>query len=160
MNTNEFNDFLEDLDIDDNKPKQFSDNDRLELLEIDNSASEYIQNLAFKKVYYGDDDYGETSYEIVPIEKIVGLNNRLGNETNWLELLFSLHKQRNFELYKSHENFEKYINNLNEECEVLPHLLLVNREYYISGDGKHRLTIAKCIGLEKCPAIVSTLKQS
>ena len=56
-------------------------------------------------------------------------------------------------------DFEKYVKNLDKNCDDLPHVLHNDEKYFIDRNGKHRLTFAKCIGLKYFPAIVTYLKK-
>jgi hypothetical protein len=160
MDTSGIVKLMNELDTGDNKPKEFSDNDRMKLLEIDVPTAENIKRLDFKRTNFDKADYGEAAYKVIPLRDLVGINNRAYRANNWLELLFDLSKPRTFELYKSRDNFQRYINSLNEGSVTLPDVLYVNGSYYICGDGKHRLTIAKCIGLDNVLATVTTIRVS
>lgn len=137
--------------------EDYSDEERMTLLEIDNSAADRLRCLDFEKVNFDDGDFGETTYQVIELVNLVGIN-RTDNVNDWLGLLFALHKQINFYLYTSRQNFEGYVEQLNLNCTDLPNVIGFKGKYYINAGGKHRLTIAKCIGLEFFPVTVTMLK--
>ncbi len=150
--------FLKNFNFGSDTLKEYSDVDRLELLGIDDSSAEEIKKLEFKKVNFDENDYEETiEFKIIQLDTLVGIN-RNDNVCNWIELLFSLHKKRNFDIF-NRDSFEKYVKNLDKNCDDLPHVLHNDEKYFIDRNGKHRLTFAKCIGLKYFPAIVTYLKK-
>ena len=149
-------DLINKLNITNNKQKEYCDEDRLRLLGIDDSMAEKIRDMKFIRTDNDEGEYGETYYAVISIDKLVGINGRVEVDS-WLALLFKLHKKRNFDLFGSRDNFKSYVNNLNKACDDLPHVLDVGGEYVVNGNGKHRLTIAKCIGINQFPVIVTTL---
>lgn len=152
------NDMMNELGITKGEQKKYSNEDRQKLLDIDDSTAKKIRNMKFERTNYDESDYGETHYDVIPMDMLTGIN-RQDEIGDWLELLFKLHKKINFELYISRDNFISYVKNLNEERDDLPHVLHIDDGYVVNGNGKHRLTIAKCIGVEQFPVLVTTLKK-
>lgn len=136
----------------------YSDEDRLNLLSIDDVAKENIKKLTFEKVNFDDSDcYKDNNYGVIKLDDLIGIN-RQDNVNNWLELLFSLHRTKNFSIYHNRDNFSRYVDSLNDNDIDLPHVLDIQGKYFIFHGGKHRLTIAKCIGLETFPVLIKKLK--
>jgi len=152
-------DLMNELGITKGEQKKYSDKDRLQLLYIDDSTAMKIRKMKFERTDYDESDHGETYYDVISIDKLVGIN-RQDEVGNWLELLFKLHKKRHFDLFKSQDTFKSYVKDLNEACDDLPHVLDIGGEYVVNGNGKHRLTIAKCIGVNQFPVIVTTLNNT
>ncbi len=74
------------------------------------------------------------------------------DEDNWLGGLKSLRKMYIFERFGGFESFNEVLNGKNN-VDGLPEVTEHKGEYYISGDGRHRLTIAKCIGIDTAKVI-------
>lgn len=134
------------------KEKEWTNEERLELLSIDNEKQENIKNLDFKKIDIDREEYNHIQAKKIEIKKLQGIN-RTVESNNWLELLFELHKLHNFDKFKA-SDFIKYISQLSTECTDLPEVIEYQGEFYIDGNGKHRLTIAKCLGIKHCLVIV------
>ncbi|WP_312652944.1 hypothetical protein [Aminipila sp.] len=99
--------------------------------------------------------------KIIDLDKLVGWyrTDSIG-KSNWLECLLGLHKQINFDLYKNKEEFEKFLYSIKycDELYGLPEVIEYEGEYFIGGNGKHRLTIAKCVGIKAVPVIVTKIE--
>ncbi|MCS0539974.1 hypothetical protein NXY55_08180 [Aeromonas veronii] len=134
--------------------REWSNEERLKLLSIDNDKQETIKKLLFKKVSYDDKYKSNTGFKVIKITSLVGIN-RNERVDDWLELLFDLHKKNIFNNYKDRDTFINYVLGLNSTSEDLPHVLAVGNKYYIDGNGKHRLTIAKCLEIDEFPVFVS-----
>ncbi|BDH60690.1 hypothetical protein MTP04_08200 [Lysinibacillus sp. PLM2] len=63
-----------------------------------------------------------------------------------------VYKGINFTKFKNKEQFEQFI--LSDPYIGHPLVTVLNNKYYIQGEGKHRLTIAKCLGLKKAKVVV------
>ena len=99
--------------------------------------------------------------KIIDVDKVVGAYRPI-SPTSWLELLDYkyCHKNRNFELFEMYgvEAFKKtLLNNSSEPTDGYPEVYEYNGEYYIAGNGLHRLTIAKCIGNIRAIAFVKKI---
>lgn len=103
-----------------------------------------------KYIPFPDIEYKELRIEEkqeIRLDELVGLNRSDAHQfENWLEVLDSLHKMRNFNEYKK-EQFEKIILDP-PTIDNTPQVIKFGNNYYIDGEGKHRLTMAKCLGLE------------
>ncbi|WP_039046298.1 hypothetical protein [Plesiomonas shigelloides] len=152
-------DLYKEIGLDRNKPREWSNEARLELLSIDLTKRQKIINFTFERVNYDDINIKSIGFKKIKITDLVGIN-RYDDVENWLELLFKLHKKRNFDTYNGREQFEKYANSLSNENDDCPHVLEVDNKYYIHSNGKHRLTIAKCLELDEFPVFVSKLKDA
>ena len=82
--------------------------------------------------------------ETINVDDVVGVcRNNTAN--TWLLMLYDefCHKNSNFEEF-NYSSFKKLL--LNEPLDGLPIVYEYQNEYYIGGNGLHRLTIAKCLG--------------
>jgi len=121
--------------------------ERLKILQISEEALPALRNLVFEKIDVDDADYPVSTIVVLPVSRIVGLN-RQDPVQNWLECLGKLHRKRNFELFTDRETFERFL--LNEAYpDELPHVIDHDGKYYVSTNGKHRITFAKCLGIER-----------
>jgi len=104
-----------------------------------------LKYIPFPDIEYKESRIEEKQY--IRLDKLVGLNRPDAHQfKNWLEVLDSLHKMRNFNEYNK-EKFEKII--LEPPLiDNTPQVINFENNYYIDGEGKHRLTMAKCLGLE------------
>lgn len=123
---------------------------RISILGLTKERVDILNKLLIKEIDINCDEY-ERKLDYIDINKLVGLNRRIDNVTTWLELLEKLHKMKNFENFDL-KNFKEFILKTNEDDP--PSVLEYGEEYYIDGDGKHRLTIAKCLGIEKAKVVI------
>lgn len=125
---------------------------KIEKLKIPLERVEELENMKCKD--FPDIDCSKKEMVVVEeeinLDKLVGWN-RLDNGKNWLENLGNLHKFINFTMYNEKEEFENF---MNKQSYDLPEVIEYQNEYYINGNGKHRLTIAKCVGVTKVKALV------
>lgn len=134
--------------------KSFLPEERLKVLQIDLEDQKKIKDLKFEKIDVDDGQYSNVSFEVIPASEIVGIN-RQDDAGNWIECLFILHKQRNFELFSGREKYENFLLSGTKDSIDLPHVIEHGGKYYVAGNGKHRITFAKCLGIEKIPVFVS-----
>lgn len=103
----------------------------------------------------------QTITQTIDLDKLVGWNTGDGRyKANWLECLDCLKKAENFYQATDKKKFEKFITNIGalKKAEIpLPVVIAFEGNYYIDGDGKHRLTIAKALGIKKVPVTVRTI---
>lgn len=85
---------------------------------------------------------------------IVGIN-RQDDVENWIECLLSLHKKRNFDLFSDKSTFEKFLTTVKNDDNDLPHVIEEGGKDFVAGNGKHRITFAKCLGIKTIIARVS-----
>lgn len=130
--------------------------EKLKILEIDTSLKDKIKSIPYEAEYLSADEFDENTKElkIIDLDELVGMcRTDADRVSNWLEALEILvNKGINFSEYKSKEQFEKFI--LSDPYIGYPLVTVLNNKYYIQGEGKHRLTIAKCLGLKKAKVIV------
>jgi len=148
--------FLEDFkkEFPNGERKIFSPEDRLKTLQIDQRDQKRIEELEFGKIDVNNEEYSNTAFAVISVSKIAGIN-RQDNVKNWIECLFGLHKQRNFELFPGREKYEKFLMSGDKDSEDLPHVVEHGGKYYVSENGKHRITFAKCLGIENISVFVS-----
>jgi hypothetical protein len=106
-----------------------------------------------------DDDipYRAVEIEEIDLDSLVGVCRWDADQCkNWINVLNSLHKMRNFMIYDK-ESFQEIITNPPTH-NIQPQVVEIDGELYIDGDGKHRLTMAKCLGLKKSTVLVKHLQ--
>lgn len=156
----DFKDLFKNFGNSDENFKNYSDKDRIKLLDLNDEDVIRIENSKIHKVDYCDNDYEGIRFEEILLDRLVGIN-RGDAADNWLEQLFKLHKQTCFNYIDNGFSFADYAQSLNEESYDLPNVIEDgDGKYYINGGGKHRLTIAKCLQLETFPVRVIKLKSN
>lgn len=139
---------------------KFMNNENIELRNRLNTLGindvERIKNLTYKPLDFSEDELDRNFCDIevgyIEIDKLVGLCRADAQfYNNWLDCLSNLHK-----MYIFHRYNPTYFDNLllNPPTNDLPEVLSLNNEYYILGNGKHRLTIAKCVGFKKAKVVI------
>ncbi len=129
---------------------------RFQLLGIEESVDK-IRGFEFERINYSNEELTIQQYQIIPLERLIGIN-RTDKANNWIEMLLSLHKKNNFKNF-TRDSFQEYVNSLDSDNMDLPEVVEdENGNYFISGGGKHRLTIAKCIGMEFFPVLVRKIE--
>lgn len=121
----------------------YSLEDRVKILGLSQQRVEELNQMKVEQIEL-DDENVRPILKTINLDKLVGLNNRGDEAENWFELLGKLHKMRNFDIFKR-ENFHQVLHS-QYLLDGLPSVVLYQDKYYISGNGKHRLTIGKCLG--------------
>ncbi len=134
-------------------PKWYSLEDRLEKLRIDEVARSRISGMEYKKLWEDDSEYIHSYFKMIELDDLVGINGDT-QSNNWIECLSFLRKQNIFDKFQSKEQFIKYLSSCNAECDDLPRVIEHEAKYYVNGNGRHRLTIAKCLNIKEAPVIV------
>ncbi|MCM3005777.1 hypothetical protein [Priestia koreensis] len=132
--------------------------EKLKILEIDPLLKSKLASMAYKAIYLTDDEFDESKNEL----KVINLIDLVGvcrpdadKVENWLEALDILvYKGISFNRYKGREQFEKFMLDPERWGQWYPVVTYIDDKYYIEGDGKHRLTIAKCVGIKEALVIV------
>jgi hypothetical protein len=134
----------------DRSSSRFTIDEVCEFLMINQESQEQIKDLPFTKIkVYYDDVINEI--KIIPLDELEGVTLReLTNDAyNWLEQLEKI----NFGKIKNYsDSFEEMSKFLKEDAllqtDDLPIVIEYENKYYIE-EGLHRLTIAKCLKIEK-----------
>jgi len=139
-----------------NKIKGFGLDERIQIIGLSQKRVEELEKILVKEIPYNSNIDYEKKLNIIDTDKIVGLARPFWDQT-WLDVLSDkyCHKNRDFELFNA-ENFDDIL--LCEQVDGYPTVVEFENEYYISGNGLHRLTIAKCIGNKKAKVIVEKVK--
>lgn len=130
-------------------------NKKIKLLNLSEKRVAELKEMKYKYCCLNLNDCGNTKIEFIKLENLVG-SCRPNMRHTWYGNLEDLHKMVNFERFLNKENFEIYLKNMSEED--LPDVIEFQDEYYINGNGRHRLTIAKCVGVERIKAVVISVK--
>lgn len=113
---------------------------------------EEFEEIDLKNEYVLDN---ESLVEDFDVDNLCGIIYRGGNHvSNWIEQLDSTTK-----MYLFRDNLINIIDNILRYPNGgdLPTVAMINGKYYIDEfQGKHRLTIAKCIGNKKAPVIINS----
>lgn len=95
------------------------------------------------------EDYLMTQ-EIIDVDKVVGYKSNHA-VSNWYDAIGSkvLHKPETLRKYNpdSPQDFDKFL--ISENINDPPSVIEIDGEYYVYGNGTHRLTIAKVLGGKK-----------
>lgn len=144
------------------KSEVLSDDERLlnkiKYLELSPIDIEHIRNLPFEKPNgnFIDAKQSNLNPQIIDINDIKGTLRHAGDATNWYEYMDKyVNKLTTYESYS--KNKISFHNKLIDPKQYdFPTLVKIENSYYIkeSGDGNHRITIAKCIGASKVAAII------
>ncbi|POC59561.1 hypothetical protein CRN32_04690 [Vibrio vulnificus] len=116
---------------------------KLECLNLSNDIDK-IKGYHFETVWL-EEEFSEVEAKI-NLSELAGINKG-DNYDTWLDSLETLKKQDHFTGFTSIQDFENILVNPNN-IDELPRVILSNGKYYIDGNGRHRLTIAKCLGLD------------
>ncbi len=104
--------------------------------------------------FYNDDELGLPEVIEIELSDLIG-TCRNDNHNNWYELMHGLNKKRHFDLFTSKEELNLRINVKSDD---MPDVIEINGKYYINSNGRHRLTIAKCLGIKTALVMVRRLK--
>lgn len=132
--------------------------EKLKKLKIDPLLKDKLASMPYEAKYLEEDEFDGSKNELITLD----LNNLVGmcrtdadRVNNWLEALEVLvYKGNNFVKYKGKEQFEKFMLDPEQWGQWYPIVTVIDNKYYIEGDGKHRLTIAKCLGIKEAKVIV------
>lgn len=130
---------------------EYTLNDKIKLLGLSSTRVALLNSIKVEDADYNSINIKRSCYAI-DLDKLIGTTRHVGDIT-WLEMLERFcHKGTTFDKYTS-EGFKSFIekNNINVDY---PHVYKKDDKYYIVDDGLHRLTIAKCIGLQRAYCIV------
>lgn len=90
----------------------------------------------------------------IDLEKIMGMAYE-SDYRSWKDSLDKAQRGSNFDRFTTVSNFEDFIKN-SSNTEELPIVIEFNGSYYISDNGRQRITIAKCLGLKDIKVKVHT----
>lgn len=125
---------------------------RVKILGISEKRQNELKKMEVKEIP-SVGDY-ENSVEEINTDNIIGVARATIWANTWWDMLSPecCHKNNNFKLFNI-DTFDKVL--LNPDKEDYPSVIETNKEeYYISGNGLHRLTIAKCLGNKKAVVVV------
>lgn len=151
----DLNDLINQLDVEVELVKPWPRDDIDELLGLDQATKDSISKLEYTEIddfEMGLKDIG-TPQEI-NLSLLVGTcrDDRAGS---WLELLYKIRKKCHFDRFTSVEMHNKLVN---DKSAHLPEVIEIDGKYFIDLNGKHRLTIAKCLNLETAWVLVRKLR--
>ncbi|PIE92021.1 hypothetical protein [Bacillus fungorum] len=131
---------------------------KLNKLGITSERVNEIERLTYIPYYIeGDTPFRGTQSKVIDLDDLVGVCRWDADKfTSWIDVLDSLHKMRNFTIFNK-QSFEKIIINPPSHVNT-PEVVEIEGELYIEGEGKHRLTMAKCLGVKKAKVQVNYLK--
>lgn len=127
-------------------------NDKIEILNLSDERVSYLNKIKIEDADFPD-RINKCSLEFIDLNNLVGTTRNFKGLT-WLELLGDFcHKPRTIENFRNKESYKIFIESTNIYIDY-PEVLKKEGKYYIAGNGLHRLTIAKCLGLEKALCVV------
>ncbi|MDO0821303.1 hypothetical protein [Desulfosporosinus nitroreducens] len=137
---------------------------KLNILGINSERKALLKSIRCRIIEIPKDyDQGEYALEIIDLDDLNGYCRIvISNIENWLEGLDDLYKFVNFDRYKGKQQFEQFLNQIENSMDTfgLPEVIELDGFYYIAGNGKHRLTIAKCVGIDKVPVLVKHIRSN
>lgn len=139
-------------------PKIWSPSDIDDKLQLSTQCKNNLKIMPYKEIdIFETSEIESVNRQIINLKYLVGAcrNTQL---TNWLDALYKLRKKRHFDLFHSSASHEVFVNRTN--WDDIPEVYDFNGEYYIHGNGLHRLTIAKCLGIQTAYARVLKVKSS
>lgn len=142
------------------KTKEEIEELKIKYLDLDSEKIDRIKRLEYKTIY-SELNESPITEKVILVSNIIGVcRTNASNFNDWYEFMIEdVHKLINFELYSKHRNnFNNVLMGQNLFTEDgLPHVIKKNNKYYIATNGKHRITIAKCIGAKQIKVIVTDL---
>lgn len=147
--------FTKNYDVSQFMSEDETEKEKIEILELDTIKIHMLRSLKFKILNFCDNNKDTSTYNkdiVINLNDIVGTSRIICNENNWFDyMLKDAHKMRNFnEFAKNKCSYQDYLLTKSDD---LPHVYEYNNEYYIGGNGKHRIVIAKCFEIEKIRVI-------
>lgn len=132
--------------------QKLSIEEKISILGLSEQRVNELKEMPVREISYNSDTQYQNDLKIINVDEIVGLA-RPFYDNNWLDVLSDkyCHKVSNF------TNFNKDTFDMVLQCEQIddyPSVVEEQGGYYISVDGLHRLTIAKCLGNKKAKVIV------
>lgn len=144
------NSLISNLKLNNYKEIDRSINKKIEVLKLNNNRVNKLRVEEFEEFDLINEYILESDSEVenFQADNLCGIIYRGGNHvSNWIEQLDSTTK-----MYLFRDNLINIIDNMlrNPMGGDLPTVAIINGKYYIDEfEGKHRLTIAKCIGNKK-----------
>ncbi|MCU8208205.1 hypothetical protein M2H09_23230 [Vibrio vulnificus] len=122
--------------------------EKLRILNVGRIQKKYLKKVLYHEPVLIRDTSVAPAIKTIDLENLIGINRQEGY-LNWVQALGSLQKGINFDLLRKHglPSFEQFV--LNGSTVTLPQVIKKDGKYYVEGDGKHRLTLAKCCGLKR-----------
>lgn len=126
--------------------------EKIKILGLSKDRIEYLDSEIVEEIDFYQNEETSWRYEVISVDDVVGTTRMIEKGTTWLGFLASLHKMINFNIYNK-GRFDEVI--LNENSGDYPFVVKKCGKYYIEGNGKHRLTMAKCLGNKKAYVLVT-----
>lgn len=143
---------LDSIEPPNSTTKNYTYEDRLHLLGISHIQEHKLTNEVFEQVDLNPQANQTGFFKDIQLDDLEGINRDIEQNINsWPKLLGALHKQINFDRFKGAQAFEQFLSETGEDS---PCVIENDGKYYIHSNGKHRLTIAKCIGIKSLKVIV------
>ncbi len=141
---------------------EYSLTEKICILNLTNDRIRALKSLQLKELPSNIDPEKSVApwqEKLIDVDKVVGAYRPI-SPTSWLDTLDYkyCHKNIDFELFEKYgvKAFEEIL--LSEPYDGYPEVYEYNGEYYIAGNGLHRLTIAKCIGSMRAVAFVKKIQ--
>lgn len=125
--------------------------EKIEILCLKKDRIDIIENEFLEEMDISSIRLSKPKLEIINVDNLTGTTRFLYEPTSWLKYLEDCHKGYNFTNYNE-SKFNDVL--LSEVPDGYPEVINKNGKYYIYGNGKHRLTIAKCLGNKKAKVMV------
>lgn len=126
--------------------------EKINILGLSKNRIEYLNSEIVEEIDFDENEETSWRYETINVDDVVGTTRMIEKDITWLGFLASLHKMINFNMYNK-DTFDELI--LNKNSGDYPFVVKKCGKYYIEGNGKHRLTIAKCLGNKTAYVLVT-----
>lgn len=129
----------------------------MELYNLNASDMKVLSSMIIEEIPTMVDRVDMGGMVLIQLDKLVGFD-RIYNVHNWWEAIMSLHKINTLKWISKKEKLAEYMQNIEQlNMDGLPCVSEYKGKYYISDDGCHRLTVAKCVGIKKAYVYVKCL---
>lgn len=126
--------------------------DKVSKLELSETRIKELKKENVKEIDIEEDECTKQEIATINADLVVGTIRIVEDNSSWYDFLNTrCHKDYIFRKYNK-ELFENLLKGDNEDD--LPSVVKKHGEYYIAGNGLHRLTIAKCLGNKQVKVIV------
>lgn len=126
--------------------------DKVKILGLTDQRIRYLKETFVEEYTINENDYVASKEVVIDSDKVVGTIRSIRENMSWYDFLDEkCHKDNTIRCYNK-ENFESVL--LNPQIDGLPSVIEVDGEYYIAGNGLHRLTMAKCLGGKSAKVIL------
>lgn len=132
---------------------EYTLNDKIDLLNLPNARVSELNSIKIEDADFNLEKISKRYYKLIDLNDLAGTTRNIKGLT-WIEVLGEFcNKPITIENFIDKENYRIFIESTNPLNDY-PEVLKKEGKYYVAGNGLHRLTIAKCLGLERALCVV------